>query len=121
LGTALLVAGLLGLVAPYSAKLLGLVVAVRPIVEIVDHVIPGAVVLGVAGFILMTNQIPLPAGLLATLAAFWMTVTHLPLLAQAARGAVGWAAAWWHTGPGVVLLILSTIVVSVAWRTSPES
>ncbi len=109
MAAALLLVGLVGVFAPYTARPLGFVVAVRPIVEIVDHVVPGLVVIAASGLILATKRLSLVAALSAALAAFWMTATHVPLVAQAARGGVGWAAAWWHTGPGLVLLVLSAL------------
>lgn len=119
MGVALLFVGLFGLAAPYTGTPLGLVVLVPPVVEIVDHVVPGIVIVGVAGLILAIRRIPLAAALIATLAAFWMTATHLPLLAQAAQGRVGWPTASWHTAPGLILLVLCAIAVSLAWRTTP--
>lgn len=121
MGTALLVVGLFGLLAPYTGEPLGFLIVVRPIVEVVDHVVPGVVLVAVAAIILVTNRIPLIAALIAVLAGLWMTTTHLPLLVQASQGQVGWAAAWWHTAPGVVLLILSAVAVAVAWREAPSS
>lgn len=80
-----------------------------PTVEFVDHVLPGLVVLAASVFALaMRSRAAGPAlfatGMLVTLAGFWMTVTHVPLLAQAVRGEVSWTAAGWHSAPGLAVI-----------------
>jgi len=82
-----------------------------PTVEVVDHVLPALVVLAVCVTVLAfrrraTAGALFAAGLLVVLAGFWMTVTHVPLLAQAARGEVSWAAATWHSLPGLAVMVL---------------
>lgn len=85
-----------------------------PTVEVIDHVVPGLVVLGVslAALALRRRAVGTPmlaAGLLVTLAGFWMTVTHLPLVAQALRGEAPAVAAGWHTVPGLVVMTLGAV------------
>jgi len=41
----------------------------------------------------------LPAGLVVTLAGIWMTMTHVPLVAQASRGEAPWAGTLFHMTP----------------------
>lgn len=83
-----------------------------PTVEVVDHVVPGVVVLAVslAALALSRREAAMfAAGLLVTLAGFWMTVTHVPLVAQAARGEVPWGTATWHSVPGVVVVAFGAV------------
>ncbi len=116
LGFTLLTLALWAIAVPYSARPLGLTVATRPIVEVVDHVVPGLVVLMVGAAATIIGRLRLEAALLALLAALWMTGTHLPLLAQAARGEATWAAALFHSLPGIALLILAVDASLWAWR-----
>lgn len=95
-----------GAIAPYAGPYLGFMVQTRPIVEIIDHVVPAVVLLGVATVAIRTRGLPLPAALIATLAGMWMTGTHAPLLLQAARNEVAIGAALWHSLPGMVLFLV---------------
>ncbi|HEX2027510.1 MAG TPA: hypothetical protein VHF25_05870 [Nitriliruptorales bacterium] len=115
MGAALGLLGVWGTLAPYAGPPLGFVVVTRPVVEVVDHVLPGIVLLGVATFALVTGRLPLPLSLLAVLAGLWMAGTHVPLLAQAARGGVEVAAALWHSLPGLLLLVVAVGAAVVAW------
>jgi hypothetical protein len=83
------------IVVPYLGHAIGLEVNVASRVEIVDHVVPGAAVIaGSAGALLYERRklgdpgdlLPVAGVALAFLAAFWVTATHVPLLAEAARG-----------------------------------
>lgn len=109
-----------GLVAPYLSRAVGLPVPVDSTVEIVDHVVPGVVVLAVAVITLSLRRLTLVASLLATLAGFWMTATHLPLLLQAQRGEVHVGAALIHSTGGILILLLSLAGAVLAWRETPD-
>jgi len=93
------------IVVPYLGKALGLVVPVAGIVEVVDHVIPGALVLACALYLhrvarrgaLASERFALLAGGACFIAGFWVLVTHLPLFGDAQNGEVGWDAAIWHS------------------------
>jgi hypothetical protein len=96
---------------PYLGRAIGLVVPVAARVEFVDHVIPGAIVV-VAGLYLhrlarrralADERLALPAAGVSFLAGFWVLVTHLPLLGDAADAQVGWDAAIWHSITGLPL------------------
>ncbi len=114
-GWILLVLGAWGLTAPYAGEALGFEVNVRPIVEVVDHVVPGVAVLAAAAFALATGRLPLIPAMLSALAGFWMTSTHLPLLLQVRDQMVGLGAALWHSVPGILILLVSAVAVIVAW------
>lgn len=109
-----------GLVAPYLSRVVGLPVPVDSNIEIVDHVVPGAVLLAVAAVTLRMHRLTLVGSLVATLAGFWMTATHLPLLLQAQRGEVRVGAALIHSTGGILILLLSAIGAVLAWRETPD-
>lgn len=111
-GGLLLGVGVWGTVAPY----IGPSVTVRAIVEVVDHVVPGAVVLGVALLSLYRGRFDLLPAALSVLAALWMFATHVPLLAQAAKGDAPWDGSLWMFVPGAALLGLSLWATVLAWR-----
>lgn len=111
----LLLLALWGTVAPYAGPPLGLVVQARPVVEVVDHVVPGMVLLAVGAFALAVARLPLEAALAAVLAGLWMTATHVPLLVQVGSGAVSLASALWHSVPGILLLIVASAAAVLAW------
>jgi hypothetical protein len=115
LAGALLVLGCLGTVAPYAGRALGLVVDTRAIVEVLDHVVPGALVMAVGGYGTLRGRLPLPVALLATLAGFWMAATHLPLLAQVGDGRAELGAALFHSLPGIGVLAVAIGTAVLAW------
>lgn len=93
------------MVVPYLGSALGMDVNVAAIVEVVDHVIPGAIVVA-AGICLhrLARRRPLAGERFALLAAgivflagFWVLATHLPLLQDAADERTTWEAAIWHS------------------------
>lgn len=85
--------------------------------EIADHPVPGLVVLAVT--VVATrwsggaSDAWFLAGLVVTLAGVWQVASHVPLVAQAARGGAPWLATVHHVLPGVVVLGLG-----VAWVVS---
>ena len=103
------------ILVPYLAKPLDLEVKVSSLVEVVDHVIPGALVAG-AGFYLVSlarrrglagAPSALLAGAVCFLAGFWVLATHAPLLVEAGRASVSWSAALWHSSTAVPVVILA--------------
>lgn len=116
------------IVVPYLATLLGLEVDVPSLVEVVDHVIPGAVVAG-AGFYLVTlarrrglagAQSALLAGGVCFLAGFWVLATHAPLLVEATRSSVPWSAALWHSATALPVVALALWCVLRSTPAEPE-
>jgi hypothetical protein len=116
LAVVLAIVGVWGIAAPYAGPLLGMELAVAPTVEFVDHVLPGVIVLLAALVAAAGARLPLPVALVGVLAGFWMTLTHLPLLAEARRGSVPVATALFHSVPGIVLTVLAAIGALAAWR-----
>jgi len=90
---------------PYLGELIGLVVKVPARVEVVDHVIPGLLVVAAALYLRrlagrrpLTGQgVALLAAGVSFLAGFWVLATHLPLLQDASEKLVSWEAAIWHS------------------------
>ncbi|MFN2389812.1 MAG: hypothetical protein ABR575_09450 [Actinomycetota bacterium] len=119
-GAALLLLGLWSVAAPYAGRALGFEVNTRPSVEVVDHVVPGIVVIAIAVGVLLTGGLALAAALAAVLAGFWMTATHVPLLVQANEGGVAMSTALWHTVPGVASLVVAGVLAVGAWRRAGE-
>ncbi len=106
-GLGLLVGGW-ALLPPYTGPFL----ATDDTVEIVDHVVPGMVVLAISlgSFLLArggrAGGLLFPAGLGIVLAGFWMSATHLPLVLQASREQAPWGATVYHSLPGLAVLAL---------------
>lgn len=113
----LLLFGALGMAAPYVARPLGLVLDVRPIVEIVDHLLPGGAVVVAAILSVVTARRWFLVSMVVVAAGLWMTASHLPLLVQAGNGEADLAAAVFHTVPGMVILVLGVIASVVDART----
>lgn len=111
-GGLLLGIGLWGTVAPY----IGPQVPIRAIVEVVDHVVPGVVVLSVAVLFLYRRRFDLLAAGLSLLAGLWMFATHVPLLGQAMSGAAPWAGSLWMFVPSALILGLGLWATVLAWR-----
>ena len=109
-------AGAWAMVPPYLGPAIGLDLDVAARVEVVDHVVPGAVALAASAAILALGRrgrgpesLPgLVAAGAAFLAGFWITSTHVPLPIEAAEGTTGWGPALLHfsAGPPVVALSL---------------
>lgn len=110
---ALLIVAVIGGAAPYAADVLGLSFDTRPGVEVVDHVVPGALVVAVASLMLVAGKAQLLGALFAVLAGLWMTATHVPLLAQSDQ--VGLDAALWMFVPSVALFAAAIGVAVIAW------
>jgi len=107
--------GALSIATPFLARGLGLEVDVPRRTEVVDHVVPGVVVLAastLALFAAMRERSGLDGALLGCAAACMLSglfelTTHVPLLADAARGDVGWDAALFMSAAGPVILVIS--------------
>lgn len=112
-------------VVPYLGMALGLTVDVPAIVEVVDHVIPGAVTFGAALYLASlarrhalreTGAALLAAGV-CLLAGFWVLATHVPLIGDAARADQAWDAAIWHSITALPIVVLAVACVR---RAIPE-
>ena len=113
-------AGLWAVVPPYVVLFGEL--AVRSSVELVDHVLPGAVVVTVAliAYLLLrakaaSSMLLLVFGLVITLAGFWMLSTHIGLISQARQGIAPGGAVIWHGLPGIALTILGVVWTTRFW------
>ena len=113
---ALALLGAWTIVVPYLAVPLGLEVKVESLVEVVDHVIPGALVAGAGLYLTMLArrrslagaQTALLAAAVCFLAGFWVLATHAPLLVDATRPTgASWPAALWHFSTALPLVGLS--------------
>ena len=118
-----IVVGLWAVVPPYAGPELA---NLDTRVEVADHVVPGIAMLAVSVAVLAltrrradpeTGSFPLVAGMVVLLAGLWMTATHVPLVNQARRNEAGvtWAAAVWHTAPGVVVMVLGLVWAAAWW------
>jgi len=102
-------------VVPYLGRALGLDVNVTGLVEVVDHVIPGLLVLAAALVLrrlaargrLAGEPAALVASGVAFLGGFWIFATHVPLLVDAARSDLPWEAAIWHSIGGLPVVGLA--------------
>lgn len=113
--TLLAAIGAWNVLVPYLATVLGLDVNVKAIVEVVDHVVPGVIVVAAALYLRklarrrrLGGQSPaLIASGVAFLAGFWVLATHVPLLGDAADSAVSWEAAIWHSVASLPIVALA--------------
>lgn len=103
---------------PYLGRAVDLSVKVARRVEIVDHVGPGVLVAGLGAYLAFRasrDAAPawpeIAAGGVCFLAGFWVTATHVPLLADAGAGKVSWGAALWHASTGLPMVGLALWVV----------
>lgn len=112
----LVLLGGLSILPPYLGPAVGLELDVRPSVEVVDHVIPGAAIIlcGGLSFLLVNRAageeeslLVLAATGVCVLAALWQTVTHVPLLFDAGGSDAPWGAVLLHSTPGPLLLALA--------------
>ena len=115
-GTTLLAAiGAWTIVVPYLGQALGLEVPVAAPVEVVDHVVPGAIVVAAGLFLaararrhaLASDRVAVLAAGVTFLAGFWVLATHVPLIADAARSDQPWDAAIWHSISAVPIVVLA--------------
>lgn len=101
---------------PYLGPALGLELDVPSRVEVVDHVIPGAVVVALSALALLATRdgSRAPDGLLVLaavggclLAGVWETSSHVPLLAEAGERGSPWGAVLLHATAGPAIAGLS--------------
>jgi len=93
------------IIVPYLGDALGLGVTVPPRVEVVDHTVPGVLVVATGLYLhrlarrqtLAGQRFALPAAGVCFLAGFWVLVTHIPLLGDAATADQPWGPAIWHS------------------------
>ncbi len=82
-------------------------------VEVVDHQVPGVLVLAAAVVVLLRRQPSRPlllgCGFAVLLAGTWMAATHAPLVAQAVTGLAPWPGTIVHSGSAVVVLALGAV------------
>ncbi len=96
---------------PWLARAVGLELDVATRLEVVDHVVPGVVMLagaavlatraGVAG-----DRVWMGAGGIAFLTGLWITATHVPLIPAAVDGLAPWGTALLHLSAGPPILVL---------------
>lgn len=93
------------------------------LVEFVDHVVPGLVVFAVCiGALRLRRRTDrggnylYASGLGLVLAGLWMVATHLPLVAQAARGEAPWAGTIYHSASALCVLGFSLIWMVAHWN-----
>jgi len=112
---ALAILGAWTVVVPYLGHALGLGVNVPSRVEIVDHVVPGALVAATGLYLTMLARRRSSAGTgsalfgggVCFLAGFWVLATHVPLLADAGRSKEPWDAALWHASTALPIVVIS--------------
>jgi hypothetical protein len=102
---------------PWLARAAGAELDVSTRLEVIDHVVPAAVVLACCAVLTRPGAGPgalarLVALAVAVLAGFWITVTHLTLVPEALDGVSPWGAALLHlsAGPPIMLLALWMLV-----------
>ena len=96
-------------------------------VEFADHVLPGVAVLAVSvlGFLLLRSPSPsqtllFVGGGVITLAGFWMSATHAPLVKQYRDDLVVGGAVVWHGLPGLVVTLLGVAWVIRFWGSEDD-
>ena len=98
------------MVVPWFARAVGAELDVPARLEVIDHVVPGAIVLACCAYLTAA-----PAGELgrlaalgvAALAGFWITATHAVLLPEAIDGISPWPAALLHLSAGAPVTVLA--------------
>jgi len=120
---ALTVFGVLDAIAPYVSNAVGLPLSTLTINEVVDHVVPAAIVVGIAWWSLLHGRRSLAGSLVTLVAGTWMFATHVPLIVQAAQGLVPVQTALIHSTPGALVLLTALMVTLVdlvaAYATRP--
>ena len=116
--TVLVVVSAWSIVPPYFGPSLGLELDVASSVEVVDHVLPGAVALAGSGMALLlarngdTESLSALGALGAcALAGLWETVSHASLVLDAGDPGRPWGAVAFHAWPGPVILVLSLVLL----------
>jgi len=99
---------------PWIARLLGLELEVPTRLEVIDHVVPGVVVLVCCTALAHPTAAGPPASLswlgiagIASLSGVWITATHAILVPEAIDGVSPWGAALLHLSAGPPIAILA--------------
>lgn len=127
---ALALLGGLSMLPPYVGPPLGLDLDVASDVELVDHVLPGAVVMlcGTLGTVLARRRPAAQAGLPglalysgAFLAGLFETATHVPLVLDAGGPLTPWGPVLLHSVPAPVITALALwLTIGAAKTAFPE-
>jgi len=95
---------------------------VEPVKEVVDHIIPAAVVLAASLLAIAVGRrahgpgaIRFIAGMGVLLAGLWMMATHIPLVAEALRDQAPWPATVYHTSAALAVFGLGLLWATVTW------
>ena len=108
---------------PWLARAIGLELEVATRLEVIDHVLPGLIVLACCAAHLHPRSTGPPGSLrrlavigTAALAGFWITVTHAPLVGEALDGIADWGPALLHlsAGPPVTVVALWMLLTDAA-------
>jgi hypothetical protein len=98
-------------VVPWLARALGTELDVATRLEVVDHVVPGAIVVCCCALLLRLERPGSLARLgviaVAALAGFWITATHAVLVSEALDGVSPWGAALLHLSAGPPVTIMA--------------
>lgn len=109
-------------VVPFVGPALGFELDVPTRLEVIDHVVPGVVVLIAAVTALLLRGRPIAQYAFAVaagaslLAGIWALSTHVPLMVQANQDIVPWSTALFHTAPGPVVVLVSLLALVPALR-----
>ena len=116
----LLVLGVWSMLPPYIGPALGLELNVAAKVEVVDHVVAGAVVALCAALAALLVRRARRAGLgasgfalalaltgLCFLGGLWQVATHVPLVAEGGSPQAPWGTVLLHSTPGVPIVALA--------------
>jgi hypothetical protein len=118
-GVALVALAVWAMAVPWIARALNLEVDVPTRLEVIDHVVPGVVVLVCAAILARRSRRDPAGGLqrlvacaVASLAGGWIAATHLTLVPEALDGVTGWGPALLHlsAGPPIVIFALWVLV-----------
>jgi hypothetical protein len=113
---ALALLGAWSILPPYIGPVVGLDLDVKASVEVVDHVVPGVIIILCAGLAALQVGRSEAAedstlGLLlmgaCALAGLWQTVTHAPLVFDGGEPGSPWDSVIVHSTPGPFLVMLS--------------
>ena len=103
---------------PWLGRALDLEVDVPARLEVIDHVIPGAVVLACAALLARVTRRDDPGDVrrfsacaVAALAGAWITATHVTLVPEALDGVTGWGPALLHLSAGPPIVVLAMVLL----------
>lgn len=106
-------------IVPYLATLGGLDLEVTGLVEVVDHVLPGALAVGLAVVAARTTAARREIAVAGcVLCGLFVTVSHVPLLAEGGGAGRPWSAVLLHNSAGLPLLLAALAVLLVPARAS---